>query len=338
MRPVERAELRYIRVIDDHPLLSEALLLRVFCEVATRQSFSDAAEALNYTQPAVSQQIARLERQIGGKLIERDAHRLRLTPAGRILLRHAQKVLMQMAEAEGELATAMGRGSGAMRVGAYPSVAGTILPSALSTFRAAMPSIGVTIQVAEPPELIAAVRRDDCDLAIVDDGGFCGPLNLSGLLVDHLLDDPLHAVLPTDHPLTAASDVTLSDLRDENWLVLAMAGVGDGDSNIVIRACQEAGFQPRVVFTSLEFFAIGGMVASGMGISVVPALAVSTLGSDVSIRPLRGHALTRRISAISVAGPSVGMISTMLAALHTAIGQRHRTAEVAAWTPLTPAQ
>ena len=208
----------------------DARLLSVFREVATRGSFSDAATALSFTQPAISQQIARLERQLGTRLLVRDARGVTLTPAGEILLRHAETVLAQLRLAEAEVLAATGVERPRLRVGAFPSAAASIMPPALAELRASHPETDVAMRVLEDAETLDALRRGELDVAMV-----------------HVLDDPLLIALPYSHPLAARSAISLADLRDDDWMVCGVGGTCI-DSNVVLRACDAAGFEPRITF------------------------------------------------------------------------------------------
>src|ERR1700754_4156304 len=146
--------------------MDDLRLLSVLREVALRGSFSAAAESLSYTQPAVSQQIARLEKQVGVKLIEREPRGIRLTPAGEVLVRHTERVLAQLAAADEELQEVAAMARGRLRIGSFATAAGTIVPRAVAAFRHLRPAIEVEISLLEPEDSIPAVRRGDIEIAI----------------------------------------------------------------------------------------------------------------------------------------------------------------------------
>src|SRR5215218_5406276 len=269
-------------------------LLSVLREVALRGSFSAAAEALDYTQPAVSQQIARLERQVGVKLIEREPRGIRLTAAGDVLVRHTERILAQIAAAEAELGEVAEQARGRMRVAAFATAAGTLVPRA-----------------------VAAFRRGDLEIALTEEGGFAGDTDTSGLDVEHLLDDHMWVSLPGDHPLATRRAIELADLRDEDWMLACLSGTC-ADSNVVLRACREAGFQPRIAYTSDDYFAIQGLVASGMGVALIPGLGLASTRDDVAVRPVRGRPPHRRVAAVTSAETTGGAVATMLECLRDA--------------------
>jgi DNA-binding transcriptional LysR family regulator len=293
--------------------MDDLRLLKVLREVALRGSFSAAADALSYSQPAVSQQIARLETQAGVKLIERQPKGIRLTPAGEALVRHTERILAQLAAAQAELGEIASSARGRLRIGSFATAAGTIVARSVSAFRRLRPGVHVELMLMDPPDSIPALRRGDIDIAISEEGGFEVDPDLGGLGVERLMDDVLYALLPADHPLATRRAVALSDLRDEEWMLVGLRGTC-ADSNIVLRACKDAGFDPHVAYTSDDYFAIQGLVASGMGVALVPGLALASARSDVEVRALRGRPPYRRIGAVfppDVSGPSQVMLDCM---------------------------
>ena len=292
-------------------------LLSVLREVALRGSFSAAADALAYTQPAVSQQIARLEKQVGVKLIEREPRGIRLTPAGEVLVRHTERILAQLAAADEELQEVATQARGRLRIGSFATAAGTIVPRAVAAFRRLRPAIEVDISLLDPHESIPALRRGDIEIAITEEGGFDSEVDTSGLEVEHLLDDHMWVSLPADHPLATRHAVELADLRDEDWMFACLSGTC-ADSNVVLRACQDAGFQPRIAYQSDDYFAIQGLVASGMGVALIPGLGLASTREDVAVRPVKGRPPYRRVAAITAGEAAGGAIPTMLECLRDA--------------------
>lgn len=308
--------------------MDDLRLLKVLREVALRGSFSAAAEALAYSQPAVSQQIARLEAQTGVKLIERQSRGIRLTPAGEALVRHTERILAQLAAAQAELTDIASSARGRLRIASFATAAGTIVPLAVSQFRHMRPGVEVDLLLMDPPQSVPALRKGDVDLVITEEGGFEADPVLDGLGVERLMDDALYASLPADHPLATRRAVALSDLKDEEWMLVGLRGTC-ADSNIVLRACRDAGFEPQIAYTSDDYFAIQGLVASGMGVALVPGLALASMRGDVAVRPLRGRPPYRRIGAVfppDAAGP----VLVMLDCLRDAVDEYRRAAPVTA--------
>ena len=249
--------------------MDDLRLLKVLREVALRGSFSAAAESLSYSQPAVSQQIARLEAQTGVKLLERQPKGIKLTPAGEALVRHTEQILAQLAHAQAELTEIASDARGRLRLASFATAAGTIVPRAVSAFRHLRPGVQRRAladgpAAVDPRPAARRVRHRDHR-----GGRLRGRLSLDGLGVERLMDDVLYASLPADHPLATRRAIALTDLCEEEWMLVGLRGTC-ADSNIVLRACQQAGFEPRVAYTSDDYFAIQGLVASGMGVALVP--------------------------------------------------------------------
>ncbi len=296
--------------------MEDVRLLRVFREVALRGSFSSAAEALAYTQPAVSQQIGRLERQVGTRLIDREPKGLRLTPAGDVVLRHTERLLAQIAEANAELSDLAKGTRGHVRIGSMATATGTFVSRAISRFRRDAQGIEVELQVEFPPDAVELVRRGDLEIAISQASGFGPDPDTSGLHVEHLLDDELYAVLPTDHPLATRRTVAIAELAADPLVLLSLPGTKPGD-NVVMRAYREAGVEPEVAHILHDHFAIEGLVAAGMGVALLPLLAFAALRADVAVRPLRGTPPRRRVLAVT-ADPPAPATQAMVDALRDA--------------------
>jgi DNA-binding transcriptional LysR family regulator len=274
--------------------------LRVLKEVAAKGSFSAAAESLAYTQSAVSQQIAALEREAGLQLVERSARGVHLTDAGRVLVGHADVILRQLTDAEAELEAMAGLRGGRLRLVAFPSAGASIMPEAVARFRGRHPAVEVTLAPAEPDEAADVLRAGEADVGLTIETTWAKPGD-DGLLRTHLLDDPMYITLPVGHPQATLPKVKVSDLAEEAWIL----GSGDAscpDSQILIRACNAAGFEPRIAFQSDDYNAIQGFIATGMGISMIPDLALTNVRGDVVIRSLGPKAPVRRISALTTEG------------------------------------
>src|SRR5829696_5130000 len=233
--------------------------LVVLREVAVQGSFSAAAQALTYSQSAVSQQIATLEREAGTRLVERNGRSVRLTDAGRALVRRADAILTELAGAESDLQLIAGLRGGQVRVSTFASAATVLLPEAVTAFRDAHPGVRVELSLVEDTaEATDGLRAGRTDLALLAE-----PLADSGPVeTHHLLDDPLLAVLPAGHRLARRRALRLADLAAEPWVL--GGGPGCSDRAIILRACHAAGFEPRVgvEFPTDDYHATQGMVAA----------------------------------------------------------------------------
>ena len=185
--------------------------MRVLREVAARGSFSAAADALAYTQSAVSQQIAALEREAGTTLVERNARGVRLTDAGRALVEHADAILARLSDAEAELEAIAGLRGGRLRLAAFPSAGASIMPEAIARFRERHPAVELTLEPAEPGPALSRLRGGEVDIALDITVSFRA-LAEDGIERLHLLDDPMYVALPKSHPLARKRG-----LSSRNW-------------------------------------------------------------------------------------------------------------------------
>src|SRR5919112_688478 len=173
--------------------------MKVLREVAVRGSFSAAAESLSFTQSAISQQIAALEREAGTVLVQRNARGIRLTEAGEALVRHADAVLARLAEAEAELEAIAGLRGGRLRLASFESAAASLMPLAIAAFRAEHPGVELSLIMAEPEDSAPLLKSGELDLALGFDARIRAEVD--GVARQHLLSDPMFLVLPSDHPL-----------------------------------------------------------------------------------------------------------------------------------------
>lgn len=273
--------------------------MKVLREVAVRGSFSAAAEALSFTQSAVSQQIAALEREAGTILVERNARGVRLTDAGEAVVRHADVVLARLADADAELEAIAGLRGGRLRMAAFESAGSSLMPRAIASFRARHPAVEMSLVLADPEESIPMLRSGELELALVFTAGGDGALPDDGIEREHLLDDPFYLALPSDHALARKSRLRLSDLADDAWI----EGAPDCECNqLMVRACNTAGFEPRIAFQSDDYTAVQGFVAAGVGVALIAELGLSSVRSDIAIRSLGRQVPPRRVFAATVEG------------------------------------
>ncbi len=291
--------------------------LRVLREVAARGSFSAAAEALAYTQSAVSQQIATLEREAGTVLVDRRARGVRLTEAGSALVRHADVILARLADAEAELEAIAGVRGGRLRLVSFPTAGATIAPRAIGRFREQHPGVEVTLQPREPADGLDCLKAGECDIALTIEAGF-EPIADTAIQRHHLLDDPLYVCLAARHPVAAKARLRLVDLADESW-IMGVPGTCPDDL-ILRRACQIAGFEPRTAFQSDDYSAIQGFVAAGVGVCFIPDLALIAVRDDVVIRRVEGPPFARRVLAATLAGAFVSPAAAAMLEILVEVG------------------
>src|SRR3954469_1557781 len=265
--------------------------MKVLREVATQGSFSAAAEALNFTQSAVSQHVAALERESGATLVRRNSRGVTLTDAGRALVGHADAILARIECAEEELADIAGLRGGRLRLACFQSAGATLVPRAVAAFHERHPSVELSMVEAEPDEACARLKGGEIDLALVYDVAAIPGMLEPEFELTHLLDDPYDAILPAGHGLTERNRLRLADLSGEPWIASTDAA---GCRLITERSCQDAGFSPRVAFEVDETLAAQALVAAGVGVTLLPRLALTALHPGVVSCRL-AKAPTRRI-------------------------------------------
>ena len=302
-------------------------LLVTFREVAVRGSFSAAAEELSFTQPAVSQHIARLERDIGTRLLERDARGVKLTPAGETLLRHAGLLLDSMRRARADVEAAAGLSRPRVRVGAFPTAAASLIPDAARELRGRHPNVELDLHVLEPEEAADRLAAGSLDVGMAIESVVRPVVERIGITHIHVGDDPMLVALPTDHRLASRPAVALEALDGEDWLIPCVGGTCP-DSNIVMRACRDAGFEPGIRFESDDYHALLGMAAVGAGVALIPSLVTISSRPDVVVRPVSGRPPTRRILAAVRAGERDPVLERFLDALRISAGRLLAEAEL----------
>jgi DNA-binding transcriptional LysR family regulator len=301
--------------------------MRVLREVAAKGSFSAAAESLSYTQSAISQQIAALEREAGTTLVDRNARGVRLTDAGRALVTHADAILARLADAEAELEAISGLRAGRVRLGSFASAGATLMPKAIAAFREAHPAVEVQLHPAEPDDGLALLRAGEIDISLTIVTTWDDACELrEGVELTHILDDPMYVAVPDWHPLARKRNLRLLDLADAHWILGSTGSCPD--TSIFLRECERAGFEPNIVFHSDDYFAIQGFVAAGMGVSFIPDLALVALREDITIRSIGARPPARRIMAATLqdswASPAKSAMLEHLVAVGEEFSGRHK--------------
>jgi LysR family hydrogen peroxide-inducible transcriptional activator len=240
--------------------------LRYVCAIAETGSFSRAAERCQVAQPSLSQQVLKLEKDLGTKLFDRLGRSVRLTEAGRAFLPHARSILSQMETARSSVADKNADVRGSVAVGVIPTIAPYLMPRYMTAFTKKYPEAQLRIVEETTPILVENLREMSIDLALL-----ALPLRHKDLVLFPLRTEPLFAALPKDHPRAAAESLSLKDLRGESFVMLR-----DGHCfrDLSIAACTHARITPRIAFESGQFSSLFGMVAAGVGISLVPEMAI----------------------------------------------------------------
>ena len=291
--------------------------LRVFQEVARSGSFSAAAVRLNYSQPAVSHHIARLELEVGARLVERGPRgATRLTAAGAVLLDEADRLLAAMADAQRRLAEAIETGQHRVRLAAFDTASATFVADAVGWLRRTHPELDITLVDADPAAVLEALRASQIDIGLVFDDERHPLCVEDGLVLRPLFEDPMWIALPTRHPLARHAQVDLASLRNEPWI--EGAGTTTPSSLILASVCHDAGFTPRIAFNSGNYQVVLRLVAAEVGVALVPGLA-SAVPNGVVLRPAKGRQPVRRIALVRRANAMrTASIRTVCRALETA--------------------
>jgi DNA-binding transcriptional LysR family regulator len=332
--------------------------LRVLVAVARHGSVTAAAHALNYAQPSVSHHLARLEAETGTKLVQRAGRGIRLTDAGRLLAERAVEVIGRLDAAENELVVFAGLRAGRLRLAAFPSALGTIVPTAAAILQDRHPGFDLRLTEAEPPEALRMLRAGYVDVALIfrhdaDDGGrrtasrspaasAADPLeddapvaaadrdDLRELL---LLSEPVHLIMPDtavcggEPPLAPALTelwpADLARLADQRWI----AGC-DRCREHLLRQCAAAGFTPRISFTTDDFVAAQALVTAGLGVTLLPGLALRA-ARNPGVRTARLRGTSRSVVAVRYGeAPDPPATVLLLDPLRAAVGAPGRSEAV----------
>jgi len=336
--------------------------LRVLVAVSRHGSVTAAAHALNYAQPSVSHHLARLEAETGTKLVQRAGRGIRLTDAGRLLAERAIEVIGRLDAAENELAVFAGLRAGRLRLAAFPSALGTIVPTAAAILHDRHPGFDLRLTEAEPPEALRMLRAGYVDVALIfrheqdDAGGARRPVprlstqatapddafadDIPIAIPDHddlreqvLLSEPMYLIMPDtavcggEPPLAAAVTelwpADLARLSDQRWI----AGC-DRCREHLLRQCAAAGFTPRISFTTDDFVAAQALVTAGLGVTLLPALALRA-AHNPGIRTARLRGTRRSVVAVRYGeAPDPPATTLLLDALRAAAGAPGRSESV----------
>jgi DNA-binding transcriptional LysR family regulator len=286
--------------------------LRVLRELSERGTIAATAEALSFTPSAISQQLSALERETGVELLAREGRRLTLTEPGRRLVARTEAVLAALEAAEADLEASLGAVRGTIALAAFPTAAAVLVPPVVAALRAEHPGLVVRVEELEPHESLPALRLGEVDVALAHDYDTI-PRTPDPAFVEHpLLADPLQIALPAGHP-RAGGPVRVADLAGERWIA---GRPGTHCGTVVTTASRAAGFDPAIAAHAGEFATMLALVAAGLGVAMVPALATAAGAPPgvalVDARP----ALERRIFAAVRGGSGRrAAVTALLAAL-----------------------
>jgi len=286
--------------------------LLILREVARCGSFTAAAQALDYTPSAISQQIAAFERELDTQLVQRGPRGATLTEPGRMLVSRGETVFSQLALIERELRALAGLESGLLRLGWFATAGSTLVSRAIGIFRARYPGVRIELTECDPDECVPKLRDGEVDLALVYQFELEPGLPADIEQID-VIDDPLHIGLPSGHRLAGRRVVRLADLAGDSWI----QGVRHGPTlDVLPRACRSAGFDPVVTLRTDDRAVVEGLVAAGVGVALFPQITLPAARPDIVIRRLDSPILLRKVRvAMAVNGyrgpaaePMIGVI------------------------------
>ncbi|MFI0420802.1 LysR family transcriptional regulator [Spongiactinospora sp. 9N601] len=291
--------------------------LRVLHQVATMGSFTRAAELLGYTQSAVSRQVAAMETAAGAPLFDRGGRGVALTPAGQVLVRRATEILADLAATELELAGLRDRLAGRLVIGAYPTAAMALVPRAMAQVTSGHPGLAVVLDEASTPALLRRLRAGRLDVAIIGIGHGLPDYDLSELRQTMVLQGGLRVAVPEAHRFAGHSRVTVADLAQEHWIA------GDGAAGEPQFGAWPTLSDPRIAHTARSWSTRLGLVAAGLGITVIPEQALPALPAGVrAVAVADGHWTGRATVAVTRPHPSA-QAQTMVSAIQDQAARLH---------------
>lgn len=282
--------------------------LLTFREVARQGSFSRAAETLALSQPAVSQQVSALERELGTALLVRGRAGTIPTPAGDLLLAHADALAGRLELADTQMDALVSAERRSLKLGAFPSALATIVPSALAAIRQREPDLDVAIEEGPVADLTEAVQSGRLHAAVCFQDASAPRREPEGLLRTDLLEEPMVALLPADHRLARQEKIDLRDLNDEPW----MAPSPDG---LIVAGCRAAGFEPRVIILTRDALAACAIAATGLAVSLTPQLLARVELPGIAMPPLKKDPPRRTLYALTPAAGAHPLSGALLDAL-----------------------
>ena len=298
--------------------------LQALRAVVEEGSITAAAALLGYSPSAVSQSITVLEREAKTPLFEKVGRGIRPTQAALVLAQHAEAVAAQLHDAEQALEALRAGAAGRLRIAAFATAGAALVPRALAAFRDAHPGVELDLSIAETDEALAQLRSGHRDVVVIAEHSPVTTETTDGLVYSHLLDDRYHLVLQRGHSAARARAVALEDVADEPWIATESARCNTLQT--VTTACARAGFTPHFAIEADEFATTLGFVAAGLGVALVPILALSSLPDGVVSRRLQGEGPSRYVYVVTRdAPPSHPMINVLVKALRSSAGL-HRLA------------
>jgi DNA-binding transcriptional LysR family regulator len=291
--------------------------LRLIDAIAAGGSLAAAARVLHVSQPTASEHLAALELRMGARLVDRGPRGAQLTELGMLVREHARDVLARLERAEADVARHVEYGVSTLRLGTFPSAGADLVARAAAELIDS--GLHVVLVEAEVPQQLEALAARSVHAAVIFRNPEDPPIALDGVLQERLLDDEHLVLLPAGHPAAAQARVALADLRGEPWI----AAPEDDDPSYVklLDACRREGFEPVFASRIDSFQMTQGLVAAGLGISLLPRLALNPLRDDVVVRPLAGARVVREVGVAMLSTVAPHLRERLLTALRGAVPQ-----------------
>ncbi|WNB93879.1 LysR family transcriptional regulator [Bacillus sp. NEB1478] len=270
--------------------------LQYFIEVAEREHVSEAALALHVAQSAVSRQIANLETELGVDLFEREGRNIKLSPVGKLFLQHAKSAIKAIDHAKKQIEEYLDPERGTIKIGFPTSLAGQLLPTVVSAFKREHPHIAFHLRQGSYHFLTESVKNGDIDLA------FLGPVpkNDPDLEGNILFTEKISALLPDQHPLSDKKRLLLNDLRNDDFVLFPEGYIL---REVVVNACKESGFLPKIACEGEDLDAIKGLVTAGMGVTLLPDSSISETKPRFTVKvPIEIPDVRRTVGLITPRG------------------------------------
>lgn len=267
--------------------------LRILQQLDALKTMSAVAEAVGLTRPAVSQQLVKLENEVGVTLVIRDGRGVRLTVAGRRLVDHANRMFSIEAEAEAELASVRGGLAGSLRLAGFGTAISGLLPQVVESIHRESPLLDLGVDEMSPIESLTALSARKVDLALVDDFAFPTARLSAGVDLEEIYLDPVYVVLRSDHASAGSREMSLGQLRGELWVLNEGSA---GWNRVIMTALRASGFEPRLVEGGRSYSSSLALVAGGVGVTMQPGLAMRSPISGLAWIRVRPR-LNRRLFA-----------------------------------------
>lgn len=278
--------------------LLDARRLQIYVTVAAEGSFTAAADQLYLSQSAVSQQMAILEREVGVPLMDRMPRGIQLTPAGELLAERARVILDGMTSLEHELHQLTDQ-QRRVSLGAFSTAGAHLIPLTVKAFHQRYPDGQINVVSSHAGDVPGQLRDGAIDIGLVWDYDYAPSAPAENLRTTPLLVDPLLVALPAGHPLAQRSELSLGELADAPWIVRDHR---QRYTDAFETMCRIVGFEPHIVFRTEDYQAVQGLVAAGIGVSLMPQMCVTAERTDVVTLPLSSPSFARRVAAVSLPG------------------------------------